>query len=282
MGEVEKALTNRINEEHRRCERAIHSMLEHAVACGQMLEEAKAEAGHGNWLPWLRENFDGSERIAQAYMKVARGQRKLNPQRVADMSLREALIEIAEPQRGTSAENPAVERERALFELVLADSRLLSGSEEARHTLVGHLDAALAVGGDPALSDVRDRIDRRSGGRWDPDRKNVFPVPLAGDERSLLRMAFPDLLSDVEGARKESEALEKRLDEAERNLLAKDLLPSRETFFIWDALDDQEMNTTMADLRKEGRFRRPPFVLDDEDHKLDLPNLHAAWEAERA
>jgi phage N-6-adenine-methyltransferase len=47
---------------------------------------------HGEWLPWLKGNFNGSERHARNYMRVA-----ANRQRVADLSsLRAALKELAD------------------------------------------------------------------------------------------------------------------------------------------------------------------------------------------
>lgn len=65
-------LAQRINAEHRACTLAAGSAVRHAVRCGGLLREAKAEAGHGNWLTWLQENFEGSPRTAQLYMMLHR------------------------------------------------------------------------------------------------------------------------------------------------------------------------------------------------------------------
>lgn len=107
MSEVDKSgpaelagLASEINEEHRRCEEALRSGLAHALRAGELLEEAKRHVNHGEWGAWLAENFEGSERTAQAYMKVRRGLPKLeseNPQRVADLSFRGALKELTAP-----------------------------------------------------------------------------------------------------------------------------------------------------------------------------------------
>jgi ParB family chromosome partitioning protein len=92
------------NGEHRRCEAAIGSALQHAIASGQALIEAKARLKHGEWLPWLAEHFEGSARIARAYMMVALNwQRVANSQPVASaldansQSLRAALRLLAAP-----------------------------------------------------------------------------------------------------------------------------------------------------------------------------------------
>ena len=73
--------------------------LEHALRAGELLIEAKAGLAHGQWLPWLKENCsDVSERSAQNCMRMAREVAKLEPsnaKRVADLSFRDALQEVA-------------------------------------------------------------------------------------------------------------------------------------------------------------------------------------------
>lgn len=72
MSEIEKldTLAGLINEEHRRCEEALRSGLGHALRAGELLAQAKGQVSHGEWGSWLEENFEGSNRTAQAYMKV--------------------------------------------------------------------------------------------------------------------------------------------------------------------------------------------------------------------
>ena len=66
-----------INGEHRRFEGALSGdVLHHAIKAGELLIEAKARCPHGNWQAWLEENFEGSVRTAQAYMREAGGQPK--------------------------------------------------------------------------------------------------------------------------------------------------------------------------------------------------------------
>lgn len=76
-------------------------MVKHAIRCGELLLEVKEEVGHGGWLNWLAEHFDGSEDIAQLYMRLARHKAELiepNTERVRYFSLREALAAIAPPR----------------------------------------------------------------------------------------------------------------------------------------------------------------------------------------
>jgi DUF3102 family protein len=87
----------RINEAHTRAITHAVKSVEHAIACGEMLIEAKAKVPHGQWLPWLRKNIKFGERSAQGYMRIVR--RLPNPQRVADLPLRHMLGELRTPLR---------------------------------------------------------------------------------------------------------------------------------------------------------------------------------------
>ncbi len=91
-------LAEGIRREHKACSAAAQTALDHAFEAGRLLLEAKALCGHGNWGQWLTENFDGSERLAQQYMRLAvkRPELEANPQRVSDLSLREAIALVQE------------------------------------------------------------------------------------------------------------------------------------------------------------------------------------------
>ncbi|NLE37344.1 MAG: hypothetical protein GX621_04900, partial [Pirellulaceae bacterium] len=54
---------------------------------------------HGEWLPWLESNFDGTPRLAQQYMRVADRWPEItaNTKHVSHLSFREALRLTAEP-----------------------------------------------------------------------------------------------------------------------------------------------------------------------------------------
>lgn len=87
------ALAGRANEHHRLALGSGISMIEHAILAGEALIAAKAQLGHGEWLPWLEDNFDASKETAQRYMRVAS-----NASRVTDLeedSLRGALRAIS-------------------------------------------------------------------------------------------------------------------------------------------------------------------------------------------
>src|SRR6266702_3408421 len=68
--------------------------IEHALAAGPLLLEAKAQVPHGQWLPWLAENCPTvAPRMAQYYMGLARKRPELESrcETVSHLTLREAV-----------------------------------------------------------------------------------------------------------------------------------------------------------------------------------------------
>src|SRR5688500_13829097 len=66
-----ETLPERINAEHESCISSANRALHHALRCGELLIEAKAACSHGEWGPWILHNFEGSNRTASAYMRIA-------------------------------------------------------------------------------------------------------------------------------------------------------------------------------------------------------------------
>jgi hypothetical protein len=97
---ITPTLSSQINAEHHAVESAAQTAFAHALRAGELLLQAKRVVGHGGWGRWLAENFEGSERTAQLYMRVHERQAELpgDPQRVADLSLREAARLLAKPK----------------------------------------------------------------------------------------------------------------------------------------------------------------------------------------
>jgi len=86
-------LSARIRVEHRATSAALKSSVEHAMAAGDLLLEAKALVPHGQWLPWLAEHCEMSERTAQLYMRTAKNREAVELQMRntdADLTLNEA------------------------------------------------------------------------------------------------------------------------------------------------------------------------------------------------
>lgn len=88
---------------------------EAVLTIGRGLIEAKAMLEHGEWLPWLTERVEYSERQAQRFMKIAREYE--NPTLVSDLGARKALQLLALP-----------ESEREEF---LSETHQVNGEEKA-------------------------------------------------------------------------------------------------------------------------------------------------------
>jgi hypothetical protein len=135
-------LAARINAEHRACEAAAASAVEHAIRAGEMLLEVKQSLKHGEWLPWLEANFEGTARTAQVYMQLHSRRGELaNTQHASHLSIRSALKELAPPSDSEESDKRAAwernansirhmmemdgflesEEERAAFERIAAN-----------------------------------------------------------------------------------------------------------------------------------------------------------------
>jgi hypothetical protein len=87
-------LAARIKAEHTAIGDSLRRGVEHAMAAGDLLVEAKAQLKHGEWLPWIRDHCAISDRTAQLYMRVAKNRVAIEEQAksatVADLTLNEA------------------------------------------------------------------------------------------------------------------------------------------------------------------------------------------------
>lgn len=89
-------LADQIRIEITAAEQGHRSALEHAIRAGALLIQAKGRMGHGEWLPWLEENFPGDRSNAANYMRLAD---PANVERVLHLtSIREALAAIKQPR----------------------------------------------------------------------------------------------------------------------------------------------------------------------------------------
>ena len=176
LPETTEELASWINEEHRRCEAAAQSAVEHALRAGAGLVRVKESLKHGEFLPWLAENFAGSTRTAQTYMKLARELPARLDGKSADSahfgSIAGALKELAAP----SSEGDLFYE---VFEYIEAECRRLAAievetgpietkDEHARKFIYHHRNAqsAMRSGGEHylgALKEIRaifERFDR--------------------------------------------------------------------------------------------------------------------------
>jgi len=75
LAELEPLELARIaNRLHRRSREHLLLAVGDARTSGRALHAAKAKVEHGKWGPWLDRNFDGSRRLAQIYMQLAKSE----------------------------------------------------------------------------------------------------------------------------------------------------------------------------------------------------------------
>jgi Protein of unknown function (DUF3102) len=81
-----------IKAEHQAVARANREVLTRAMRAGDLLIRAKEKMAHGEWLPWLKDHCEVSERAAQLYMQLAKGRARLEEKSaiIADLTLNEA------------------------------------------------------------------------------------------------------------------------------------------------------------------------------------------------
>lgn len=133
---------------------------------GKRLAEAKSQLSHGEWLPWLEEKVEFSERSAQQYMRLWKEYGKSAT--VADLGVRKALVLLALPESEReefAAENHAADmtakeleeavRQRKIAELK-ADSAQRELDKQRETAAQAEEDAAKArEAAEQAASDVQ-------------------------------------------------------------------------------------------------------------------------------
>ena len=65
-------LADLANEAAAACEKSARTTVEQAAVCGRALLAAKEQCEHGQWMHWLRQNFDYDTSTARRYMDVAK------------------------------------------------------------------------------------------------------------------------------------------------------------------------------------------------------------------
>lgn len=116
------------------------------LGIGQRLLEAKEMLPHGEWLPWLTERVEFSERTAQNFMRLAR--EWSNPQTLADLGVAKALTLLSLPPE---------ERERFLEETHVVGGEAKSAVDMTSRELgkaVRERDEALRAAADPPAAEA--------------------------------------------------------------------------------------------------------------------------------
>ncbi len=87
-------LADTANKEHVLAQESAVGLVQHAAGSGAALTEAKSLLSHGEWLPWLADNFEASQQTASVYMRVAANYQRASS--LDELSLRKALAAMAD------------------------------------------------------------------------------------------------------------------------------------------------------------------------------------------
>ena len=238
------------------------------IEIGKRLLEAKSQLSHGEWLPWLREKVDISERRAQDFMRIAREYSK--SAEIADLGASKALALLALPESeraefasGTHLVNGA---EKSVSEMTAKELKTaIEERDKARREAAEQKAAAEAAEASRAkmeqdmrqlkglLDAARDNEREKAGALEAAERElqamRTRPVEVAVETRD----ASPEQLSAAraEGIRQgkaEAEKAGKRsLSEAEERVqkLRKELAQARR--------EAKEANVRLQQAREEAR-----------------------------
>ncbi len=252
-----RTLAGRINEHHRKVEEALKAGLSRAVEAGELLIEAKGNVGHGEWGAWLSENFEGSERTAQAYMKVARNREALETKSatVADLTFRDALKELTAPKDGLGEPTSEALKSRPFLWDEVPSMEWVRGGMEAAEALIEIRDRGLYKERAETFEDyLRDRFEAclEDFERWE------WFVKLPESERAgwLRELAIyeyalvPEKRTETGGQaqRQWSEAI----DELETVVRPLDIPPSRERSSLANSLTYAQMHVPLSELVEQG------------------------------
>lgn len=117
------------------------------LGIGQRLIEAKETLPHGEWLPWLTERVEFSERTAQYYMQLAR--EWTNPQSIADLGATKAFKLLA---------LPAEEREAFIQERNVVDMSARELAQAIKERDEARASAEQAAAEQRAAEQARDKM----------------------------------------------------------------------------------------------------------------------------
>lgn len=83
------------------------------IEVGRELAAAKAGMAHGDWLPWLRTEFDWDERTARNYMRVAEAFKSETVSDFSDLAIEPtALYALSTPEVPQSVRDGAIGSEQ--------------------------------------------------------------------------------------------------------------------------------------------------------------------------
>lgn len=230
------------------------------LTIGRCLIEAKDMLPHGEWLPWLNERVEFSERTARNFMRLAR--EWTNRQTLADLGASKALTLLALPPEERDqfvAENNVIDMsarqlEQAIKEL--AEARKAAEQAKAEASTAEQARAKMAE--DMALLNAR-----LNGAREDQERARESAEKLAAELEELkarpVDVAVETVVDPEAIAKARAEAIAEMQDKLDK---AKERQKKAEE----RAKESQAaLELTKAQLQDSERARKNAVLSSDED-----------------
>lgn len=191
------------------------------IEIGKRLLEAKSQLSHGEWLPWLREKVDISERRAQDFMRIAREYSK--SAEIADLGASKALSLLALP-----------ESERAEF---ASETHLVNGAEKS----VSEMTA----------KELKTAIEERDKARREAEEQKAA-AEAAEASRAKMEQDMRQLKGLLDAARDNEREKAGALEAAERELQALRTRPVEVAVETRDASPEQ-LSAARAEGIRQGK-----------------------------
>lgn len=166
------------------------------LTIGRGLMEAKALLPHGEWLPWLEERVEFSEKVAQNFMRLAR--HYSNPKTLSDLGSSKALMLLAVPEE-VREEFISVPHEVGGQEKSVADMSARELAQAIKERDEALKAAELAKAEQTAAEQAREKLSQE--------------MKLANGRMEGLRDEVTAQAERLEAAKKNVALLEKELDE---------------------------------------------------------------------
>lgn len=230
------------------------------LTIGRCLIEAKESLPHGEWLPWLNERAELSERAAQRFMRLAR--EWSNPTALSDLGATKAITLLALPaeerEQFMEEHNVIDMTTRQLEQAIKERDEARKAAEEARAEATTAEQARVKMAEDMTLLNAR-----LAGAREDRERALQDAAKLE-EELAELKTRPVDVAVETVA---DPEALEKARAEAIAEMQAKlDKAKERQKKAEAQAKEAQAaLERTQVQLQESERARKNAVLASDED-----------------
>lgn len=230
------------------------------LTIGRCLIEAKEMLPHGEWLPWLNERVEFSERTARNFMRLAR--EWTNRQTLADLGASKALTLLA---------LPAEEREQFMEEHDVIDmsarqlEQAIRERDEARKAAeAAKAEASTAEQARAKMAEDMALLNARLNGAREDQEQAVASAKKLEAELAELKSRPVEVAVETVA---DPEALEKARAEAVAEMQAKlDRAKERQKKAEAQAKEAQDaLERTQAQLQDSERARKNAVLASDED-----------------